>query len=420
MISADAIRSLRTINWDFALPRTGYIGPPHWYPGTFIPAISDAIIEAVSPARGTVFDPYGGIGTTGWSAIRRGRSCLLADVNPVAVLVSCITTSLLLLNRVDHSVAALAIAEVARVVGRDKDLFHHEREMPVETVGIDKAHARCCHPSAEVILRDLVIAKPNWESLSGWVAGETLSQLRSLFADVDSLDSAFARLIGLCMVSAIVRSVSSQNSSWGHIADNVKPKKLTIKDVRKAAWNWLQKMKKFLSQTSGLRPVKAGEIALELWRCDWCHSEVEPKESADLLLTSPPYADAIDYTLSQRLSLYLLGHSDAGINRLVTSEIGARRKRFQSASRTKWAEQLCGAMREQLRWVKPTGSVCLILPHKDSGRDNGVRDIKGLLVGLGWEPVFERDRSIHQSHTRQSWTSIKQETIVVFSRAEES
>jgi DNA modification methylase len=140
------------------------------------------------------------------------------------------------------------------------------------------------------------------------------------------------------------------------------------------------------------------------------------EQCADLLLTSPPYADAIDYSLSQRLSLYLLGYKDKEIGAFVASEIGARRKRFMSSSRTSWSDELVGAIKRQAAGVKDEGTICLVLPHKDSGRSNGEENIKAALEAMGWSIVFERDRSIHQSHTRQSWTSIKQETIIVFVR----
>ncbi|ATE64009.1 hypothetical protein CMV14_06065 [Rhizorhabdus dicambivorans] len=111
-----------------------------------------------------------------------------------------------------------------------------------------------------------------------------------------------------------------------------------------------------------------------------------------------------------------MGHTDDDILRMVSGEIGARRKRFKSDSRVQWSEQLCNALASQITWLKPKSSLCLVLPHKDSGRSAGEDDLKTTLEQLGWDLFFERDRSIHQSHTRQSWTSIKKETILAFSR----
>jgi hypothetical protein len=114
--------------------------------------------------------------------------------------------------------------------------------------------------------------------------------------------------------------------------------------------------------------------------------------------------------------LYLLGYSDEQIGGLVKAEIGARRKRSKVDSRETWARQLCDALPDQLSWLDNDASICIVLPHKDAGRSAGEDELRVALQDLGWSLIFERDRSIHQSHTRQSWTSIKRETILVFSR----
>jgi hypothetical protein len=149
---------------------------------------------------------------------------------------------------------------------------------------------------------------------------------------------------------------------------------------------------------------------------DWLSNAPIGDTESDLLLTSPPYADAIDYHLSQRLSLYLLGYNDEEIAMLVSAEIGARRKRFNSTSRDTWSSSIVKAIRVQASQVQDRGSICLILPHRDSGRSAGEDGVRSELETIGWHVVFERDRSIHQAHTRQSWTSIKQEKIIVFSK----
>jgi hypothetical protein len=218
------------------------------------------------------------------------------------------------------------------------------------------------------------------------------------------------------MLSAVVRSVSSQHASWGHIADNVKPKNLKPQNVDMAFSRWLRRTSSFIDQRMlGLAACSSRVVKSHVHRIDWSKTATEGNASCDLLLTSPPYADAIDYTLAQRLSLYLLGYTQEQISGLVNAEIGARRKRSKPNSRGTWAQQLCDALQHQLTWLKPAGVVCLVLPHKDAGRSAGEEELKSSLVSIGWELMFERDRSIHQSHTRQSWTSIKRETILVFS-----
>jgi hypothetical protein len=414
MNRAETLRTLRAIDWDFALPRAGYVPPPHWYPGTFVPALSDALIEALTSAGGTVFDPYSGIGTTGWSAIRTGRSCHLADVNPVGLLVGYAATSLLALARQDRLKAKAALGGLGRVVGKHDDLFVAGDSAPTEPV--DRVLSSVSDPTPLNVLNQVVVGAPQWDALGIWLHEETLRTVQAFLMSLNSHPSSYVRVLGLSMLSAVVRSVSSQHASWGHIADNVKPKNLKPQNVDMAFSRWLRRTSSFIDQRMlGLAACSSRVVKSHVHRIDWSKTATEGNASCDLLLTSPPYADAIDYTLAQRLSLYLLGYTQEQISGLVNAEIGARRKRSKPNSRGTWAQQLCDALQHQLTWLKPAGVVCLVLPHKDAGRSAGEEELKSSLVSIGWELMFERDRSIHQSHTRQSWTSIKRETILVFS-----
>ena len=412
-------RTLDAIDWDFAQPRSGYVAPPHWYPGTFVPALSDALVEALAPQGGVVFDPYCGIGTTGWSAIRNARSCHVADLNPIALLVAYATNSLLVLARNDRARARAALSALGRAIGRNDDLLE-PGGVTIEMPELDGIVAALCSPPPEELLSRVVAGPPRWEVLGTWMAPETMAEIAAALERIQQAPSAYVRLLGMCMMSATARILNSQHASWGHIADNVKPKELTAQNVHAATIRWLKRTKAFVDGalvTPAIEGASAAEAHIHL--LDWSKPQVEGAFAgqADLLLSSPPYADAIDYTLSQRLSLYLLGYDDAAVQALVTGEIGARRKRFKSISRAEWSDQLCEALRMQLKWVKPDGAICLVLPHKDAGRVNGEESLKATLSTLGWRVFFERDRSIHQSHTRQHWTSIKKETILAFKAA---
>jgi hypothetical protein len=321
-VSSRVIRTLQAIDWDFALPRSGYVPPPHWYPGTFVPALSDALIEALTPAGGTVFDPYGGIGTTGWSAIRTGRSCHVADANPIAILVAYITTSLLALRRSDSSQTLIALGQLGQAIGRNDDLFG---PMAVGgTTALDEAVAGVSSPTPNEILAQIVAGPPQWDLLRIWIADSTISELSTMMDNIAQSQSVFVQLIGLSMASATARSVSSQHASWGHIADNVRPREMTEHSVYAASTRWLKRTRAFVEvpMTPSHPGLEAPKPSVHLK--NWSMPNGDGAGDADLLVTSPPYADAIDYTLAQRLSLYLLGYDDNAIKTLVSGEIGAR------------------------------------------------------------------------------------------------
>ncbi len=223
------------------------------------------------------------------------------------------------------------------------------------------------------------------------------------------------------MVSAVLRPSSSQTRSWGHIADNVYPKEFIVKDFISLCSRWLNRTESIISKAETSKTSKKRSESIKLWLSmhDWTEKsipKIRPRSKANLLITSPPYAGSIDYTRGQRLSLYLLGYSDEELTGFGEHEIGARRKRFKPNSELQWAKELAEAISSQLEFVDAESTIALILPHKDHGREAGSHYLNKILKLAGWKKVFTADRSIRQIRTRQSWTSIKRETVEVYSK----
>ena len=284
--------------------------------------------------------------------------------------------------------------------------------------GIDKLIDDSSGLSPTKVIGWLKRGEPAKAQLRNWYGPRTLAMLTDLQNKLfDVRGSAFFRLFSAIMLSAISRNLCSQTSSWGHIADNVLPKALTEKDVSRAAHRWLARThnRLFAMERNIHRPVKNPSFVIGC--VNWISSEVQPSlPNSQLLVTSPPYAGAIDYALAQRLSFYLWGWTDEDIMRLSGQELGARRKRFKAGHLEAWAQQLVVAAERQMRFLSDDGIAAFVLPHKDFGRDHGAEMLTSYMRGLGWNAVFTRDRSIRQARTRQSWTSIKRETIILFAR----
>lgn len=401
-------RNLQKIDWDFSGTRKGYVPPPHWWPGTFIPELPTALIEALTEPGATVLDPFCGIGTTGWASINTGRHVRLVDANPVAVLTATFTACLLVENGQRVSGAALlgTIEAVTAFVGSGTG-----------ELGLDRpSYGRRPSPQDEIAAQALdrcIQGTPKWDLLQPWFDADTLREIRTAFERVMGENDPVVRLGGVVMCSATLRTLSSQNASWGHIADNVRPKRKLSKSAAKAYKRWLTQTGRFVAANRGAATRKTlAEFDTSLW--DWSSERSLWDDGYDLLLTSPPYAGAIDYTLAQRLSLFLLGYDDERLAALVADETGARRKRSKGDSTEVWARNLCDAVRRQVQGLRKTGHAAFVLPHKDAGREVGETSLRSMMADIGWVEFFRSDRSIHQSRTRQSWTSIQRETIVVY------
>ncbi len=401
-------RALRGIDWNFRGSRKGYLAPLHWYPGTFVKGLSDTVVQALTSPGDLVIDPFGGVGTTAASSVRLGRDVYSADLNPIASLASYVTIGLISLASRHPTKLQSLLAFIERALLRRRT---GQAAFPsVDTLDdLDSAVGAALAPEPRAFILSLRVRNPNFTKLDEWIAPTTLSAIREWIEDAQSAQSHFAKLMTLCMLSATLRAASSQHASWGHLADNVRPKEFSERDVQSLCSSWLVKTRKMCL---GL-PAR-GSSSAQVVCAD--SSVAQPPRGARLLLTSPPYAGAIDYNLSQRLSLYLLGYDEPAVQALVESEIGARRKRFKATSLALWSESIANVIDRHAADMDPTGSICLVLPHKESGRRIGEEAVTDKLRDSGWNRSFETDRSIHQSHTRQSWTSIKQETLLFFSR----
>ena len=413
---ADVLRQLEQIDWDFTKDTESHASGTHWYPGTFVASIPGTLTEALTEQGDWVFDPFCGVGTTGISAMIRGRNVFLADSNPVALLAAFSGASLGILALLDPRLLLLGFDLLDRVVN-DPD---GTETLPLRADGeVEKINSLVLQQvTKESIDPNAFLAKPpNKEALETWFETETLHSFLTLRENLlDAFPDGPMACISLAMLSASARQLCSQTQSWGHIADNVRPRELTKKDVVKAARLWIKRTKTKYVNISKLSPPLV-KPKFKIQNIDWSRPiEHLNGLKSTCLITSPPYAGAIDYTLAQRLSLYLLGYEEEQFQSLVAREIGARRKRSKSLHVSKWAEQIVASTQSQISFLEGSATMAFVLPHKDSGREIGETALSDYLTDNGWELVLRKDRSIRQARTRQSWTSIKKETILIFER----
>ncbi|MER8722333.1 site-specific DNA-methyltransferase [Mesorhizobium sp. M0999] len=415
MTNHELHRQLSLVDWDFIERASLDISAIHWYPGSFAPGLPGVLVDLLSAPGETVFDPFCGIGSTAVASILRGRNSVSCDISPVGVMSGLATTgliSLLLSNQTLFEQVFDDLHAMIEEIHTPNVLLRHSTR---SGEAVDEHLIRFGGSSVDNVFARLF--KPiAIESLRKWYHPLTLMDLQRLIEQLEAASfSRFCKIVGFTMISAIARNTSSETRSWGHVADNVRPSEYTYKDVAKSALLWIQRTKKQISGVRGsLSRMPSGQT-FDFSIVDW--TDEQPnfiKTPATLLLTSPPYGGAIDYGLAQRLTMYLMGTSEDDLARMVGAEIGARRKRSRPTHIEVWAKELVGAAGAQLKWVTSDGYAVFVMPHKDHGRDAGELMLKAVLAAKGWELAFSADRSVRQSRTRQSWTSIKKETILVF------
>lgn len=427
MISKKIKRQLQQVDWDFSEHLPGTSKTIHWYPGTFPADIPTTIIQALSRPGDLVFDPYGGAGTTALEAIRQGRRACITEANPIGCLASYVAGGALLLKVFRPEFPKLLCNHIRQILWRidksEKYQLSLDTENDLESSIDELLNGLVFPPPANFLA--LFSGKPEYRYLGDWLEKTTLRDVKSLLAEFsDQSHGAFVRLLGKTMVSAILRSASSQTQSWGHIADNVWPKEMVRKEVFRLAHHWLTRFETIIDRTEVV-PQRTKNRTIQLWVAlhNWSRPNL-PRGFSDikakLLITSPPYAGAIDYTLAQRLSLYAFGFDEGDLGTFWRAEFGARRKRNLPDSLERWAHELGVALEIQLQLLDASSFASFVLPHKDAGRDLGARKMEESMAEWNWEKLIEVDRSIRQMRARQSWTSIKRETIHIFGRQPKS
>src|SRR5205807_2469314 len=87
--NTDAVMArLSGVNWAFATDDTTYLSHDiHPYPAKFIPQIPRNLIARLSMPGETVWDPFGGSGTTALESVLLGRQAVSSDVNPLSEVI---------------------------------------------------------------------------------------------------------------------------------------------------------------------------------------------------------------------------------------------------------------------------------------------------------------------------------------------
>jgi len=410
-------RQLKMIDWDFPAYTNWVSKPAHWYPGTFTSILPSTIIESLTSLDDFIFDPYCGVGTSVVESLRQGRRGWGVDNNRIALLAAYALSGLVILKQ--------------RTKNLHSQLLHSLMEMDGTQLNFKQINSGCysdilskhMRPTPQEFLKIMFPnSSPNIASLEKWFHKQTLNQIQEkLFQILEPNIDPFLSIVFTAIISASMKAASSQTRSWGHLADNVLPKAFVKKDINplitRRTMSILSNLNKMQISTFKPKGIYCW-YSIHNWTSDK-PIRFKPRKKPDLLITSPPYANAIDYILSQRLSYYLLGYDDFDIKLLCQQEIGARRKRFTANSNSMWLDETINSLKKQIHMVNSTGYSAFILPHKNDREENGSAEISAFLIESGWDKVFSKDRSIRQSRARQSWTSIKKETIEIFEKAGE-
>jgi DNA modification methylase len=356
-------RDLRRIDWAFDTDDTTFLTHDvHPYPAKFIPQIPGHLIARLSLRGDLVLDPFGGSGTTALEAVRLGRRALVVDANPVGLLIGRVKTCRLTAaaSRDIHALRSAMLAYNASLPATDDLLAKYRSFIP-----------------------DI----PN---RTKWFPDESSSELALIRAYLQKIETPEARDVALLAMSRIILRASFQDSETRYaaksraiapgetLADFVRVLDVIHRDVQSTA--------------SEIRYGVATFLEGDTRNLD---TKQFPDHSVDLIVTSPPYGNAMDYHLYHRFRMFWLGLDPRDIARI---EIGSHlRHQKEHSGFDSYRDEMLLCMRNFARVLRPGRYLAVIIGDSiyEGRTHKGADLISDLARRVGLDHVVTMKRPIH-------------------------
>jgi DNA modification methylase len=390
MLDGDALvptarynEQLARIDWDFIDDQSESASSHfHWHPSRFVSQIPANLLSVLCPKGGTVLDPFCGSGTTLVEAQRLGLVPIGIDLNPISCLISRAKTIPLRAYEIEQIVSD-AFERVSRAVYLSRS---------------NDSNARA----------------PNSVQLGKWYSPGVGRQLVEMWLAITSTTGLEHDILAASF-SSILLGACRETRHWGYVCDNTTPRDQREKDCLSEFKSRLdllvsayRKRDEFMLARSGkCEPIKQAATI-----CDDARqigSYLAP-ESADVVLTSPPYFGVSDYIKSQRLSFEWFGYE---IEPRRVREIGARSKRHRLTAVSDYNDEMRSVV-EGARTALKRGGLAIIVMGESKARQSVVEDFKNTSKLCGLKLDHELRRTI--SFRRRQHPSISKECILVFTR----
>lgn len=247
----------------------------HEYKGKFFPQLVRACINISGIVQGSlVLDPFCGSGTTLCEARIRGMKSVGIDLNPLSVLISRVKTGL---------------------------------------PGIDKSEILKQYEKlkSNMNFKDVDYTR-RWNSkdlkyLSGWFAEDALADIHIILSAIDCLESDIISDLFRVNLSNIIREISWQKESDLRVRkeEGIYIKGTAIDRFKQEVERQFVRMFGYLDYIQDFFLPESHVIEGNTVNAVSIAGEYE--EKCDVIITSPPYATALPYLDTDRLSIIVLG-----------------------------------------------------------------------------------------------------------------
>lgn len=358
--------------------------PVHPFPARMAPEIAlEALARRRRPLR--VLDPMAGSGTVLAVARSRGHRAVGVDVDPLAVLISRVWTT-----AIDAKRVRLKAIEVLR---RARELFK-----------------RLC-------LRDAYPPRSDEETrrfVRYWFDDYAQRQLACLATSIRRIHDGSTRDVLWCAFSRLIITKQA-GASLAMDLSHSRPHKSFKRAPKKPFRKFLDAVDNVLENCIDKDAPKRGP-STRVYQSD-ARSLPLSEGSVDLVLTSPPYLNAIDYLRCSKFSLVWMGHSVSELREVRAASIGTevgldtsededirrilsglglcpRLGRRDEAILGRYVNDMRAALKETVRVLAPEGRAVYVI-GENTIRGTYVptsRVVRAVAESLGLELVKRRSR----------------------------
>lgn len=266
------------------------IRPVHPFPARMAPEIALAELQGL-PEAALVLDPMAGSGTVLRHAVDLGHRALGFDLDPLAVLMARVWTT------------------------------------PVDDLAVEKALRLVLEAASEEPRRERALPWMDTDTETSafvdyWFGPVQRGDLRRLAAaimELEGADPAVWDLLGLALSRIIV--TKDKGASLARDVSHSRPHKVADASAFEVLPAFERSVRTLRSLLGAAPPPGNAKVCLGDARSVGAISD----GSIDMVLTSPPYLNAIDYMRGHRMSLVWLGHRLADLRRIRSDSIGAER-----------------------------------------------------------------------------------------------
>lgn len=258
--SSSNLKALNKIDWDFKNFTTQYLSHKfHSYPARFIPQIPLSFIKLFTNEKDVVLDPMCGCGTVLVEAFLNNRKSIGNDFNPLAVLISKVKTTLIPVSAFEHM---------------ERKLARTKRYLDLDYRRIEERANNLPNRVVSKIFNKAVIGK--------------LEALREMVLEMKEEGYNDLYDLGRVALSAVIWSLVENGN--GLDIENLFAKK--VQAMKKE----ILEMAEIIPKPSVTKAIIGDARKLRVY-----------DDSVDLIVTSPPYVNALDYYRVHMYNMLWLG-----------------------------------------------------------------------------------------------------------------